>query len=108
MNDKLDRLLHADARERLADDGFTARLMEALPARPAHRMAWLKPVLVLGSAALGSALAVAFAPAGTSLYQGFVDLVQLRAFTPAALTGAAMSAALLISAIVLAADETGA
>jgi hypothetical protein len=108
MNDKLDRWLHDDARERVADDGFTARVMSVLPARARHTPAWLKPVLILGSTVLGAALAVVFAPAGTNLYQGFVDLVQLRAFTPAALTGAAMSVALLISALVLAADETGA
>jgi hypothetical protein len=86
-----------------------SRRASSRPCRRATPAAgWLKPALVLGSAALGNALAVALAPSGTDLYQGFVDLVQLRAFTPAALTGAAMSVALLISAVVLAADETGA
>ena len=41
VNDKLDRLLLRDAQAALPDDGFSARVMGALPARgkPAHR-AW--------------------------------------------------------------------
>src|SRR5712692_987526 len=91
--DHLDRLLREDARAVIADDGFTARVVAALPARSAQERAWLKPALVLGSAALGGFLATAFAPSGASAVQGFIDLAQMRSLTPAALTGIAMSAA---------------
>ena len=103
--DKLDRLLRRDAQADLPDDGFTARMMGALPA-PAEALhrAWLAPALILGSAALGSALAIAFAPAGANVVQGFFDLAALPTLTPAAVTGLAMTAALLLSAIVLALD----
>jgi len=53
---------------------------------------------------LGSVLAMAFAPAGTSLVQGFIDITHSRVMTSAALTGLATCAALLISALVLATD----
>ena len=101
--DKLERLLRDDARIVLPDAGFTARVMGALPAAPARPRPWLKPLLVLGSATIGGVLAVSLAPAGASVVQGFLDLAQMRA-TPAAITGIAMAAALLLSAIVLAAD----
>ena len=104
-SDKLERLLRRDAEIALPDDGFTARAMAALPAlaEAAHH-AWLTPALVLGSAALGSALAIAFAPAGTNVVQGFFDLAASRTFTPAAVAGLAMTGTLLLCAIVLALD----
>ena len=80
------------------------RSMAALPAVGARQgRAWIKPALVLGSAAVGSALAAAFA--GTSVPQGFLDLAEMRGLTPAAMTGLAMTAALVLSALVLAADD---
>ncbi len=103
--DKLERLLRRDARSDLADDGFTARVIAALPAREgAVHHAWLKPALVLGSAALGSALAFALAPAGVDVAQGFLALATSRALTPAALGGLVLSGALVVCAIVLALD----
>jgi hypothetical protein len=103
-DDRLDRLLRHDARAALADDGFTTRVMGALPARAQASRGWLKPALVLGSAALGSALAYVFAPADSNVAQGFIDLVQLRALTPAAIAGLALFASMLLAAIILAAD----
>lgn len=105
-DDRLDRLLRADAaREAIPDDGFTARVMAALPPAPASvPRDWLTPALVAGSAALGSALAVAFAPEGTGLLQGYVDLVHQRAGTPAAITSLAVMGALALSVLVLAVD----
>ncbi len=104
-DDKLERLLRRDAGIALPDDGFGARVMAALPARAetAHH-AWLKSALVLGSAALGSALAIAFAPAGANVVQGFFDLAASPTLTPAAMTGLAMTGTLLLCAIVLALD----
>ena len=103
-HDTLDRLLRADGARPLPDDGFTSRVATTLPPARASRGTWLKPALVLGSTLLGSVLAMAFAAEGTSLVQGFVDITQSRRLTSAALTGIATCAALLISALVLAAD----
>jgi hypothetical protein len=60
-NDWLDALLHDDAREHaavyLADDGFTARVLQALPTAVALP-AWRKPAIAAlwGAAAVGLAL----------------------------------------------------
>ena len=105
-DETLDRLLREDAQReaRVPDESaFEARVLAALPAPRSPRATWWKPVLVLGSAALGSALAVAFAPGNSSLLAGFVDLVQHR-YTPAAIAGIATSFALLAAAIVVAAE----
>lgn len=103
-DDALDRRLREDARRAIPDDGFTARVMTALPAAAPRPLPWLKFALVMGSAALGCALAVLLAPAEAAAMQGFIDLAHLRGFTLAAITGLAMSGALLVSALVLAAD----
>ncbi len=103
-NDPLERLLREDARMPIADDGFTPRMLSCLPSPRAVRATWWKPALILGSTVLGSALAMVFAPEGTSLAQGFIDITHSRPLTSAALTGLATCAALIISALVLAAD----
>ena len=103
-HDPLDRWLHEDAACKLSDEGFTTRVMASLPAPRPLRTGWFKPALVLGSTLLGSVLAIAFAPAGTSLVQGFIDLTRTHALTSSALTGIAICAGLWISAIVLAAE----
>ena len=103
-HDPMDRLLREDAARILPDDGFTPRVLAALPAARSAGATWWKPALILGSTMLGSVLAMAFAPEGTSLVQGFIDITQSRMLTSAALTGLATCAALLISALVLAAD----
>jgi hypothetical protein len=101
----IDRLLRRDARLELPDDGFTARVAGALPARRSPDRAWLRPALVMGSALLGSALAVSLSPQAASMLQGFQDLVFLRTGSPAAIGGLAMCGALLLSALVLAFEE---
>lgn len=100
----IEKILREDARHSIADGGFAARVLGALPARAVERDPWLRPALVLGSAALGSVLATLLAPAGGSLLQGFADLVQKHAMTPAAITGIAIGGALLASALVLTLD----
>ena len=66
-DDWLDSLLRADGRERrtdyLDDDGFTARVMAALPASPAAMPAWRKPALAGLWAVAG--IGIAFALPGT-------------------------------------------
>ena len=105
-NDKLERLLRRDALGAMDDNGFTARVMRALPApspsRAAARHPWLTPALVLGSTALGSALAWLFAPDSAGAVQGFFDLAS-RHLTPAAITALATTSALLVCAVILAA-----
>ena len=41
------------------DDGFTARVMAALPRR---RRTWLRPIILLGAAWIGTALAIRWLP----------------------------------------------
>ena len=101
----LGKLLRHDAHLELADDGFAARVIAALPARAPRERPWLKPVLVMGSAALGSALAVALSPAGSALVAGFQDLMYLRTGSQGAVAGLAICGALLLSALVLAFEE---
>ncbi|MGZ5041711.1 MAG: hypothetical protein ACXWG1_02260 [Usitatibacter sp.] len=100
--DKLDKLLRRDALAAIDDGGFTARVMQALPPRTAPHAGWLKPALVLGSTALGSALAWLFAPGSVGSMQGFVDLASSHV-TPAAIATLGTAGALVVCAIVLAA-----
>jgi hypothetical protein len=101
----LDKLLRHDAHLDLADDGFAARVMAGLPARAPRERTWLKPALVMGSAAIGSALAVALSPQGAALVAGFQDLMHLRMGSQGAVSGLALCGALLLSALVLATDS---
>jgi len=101
----IERILEEDARAVLPDDGFSARVMQALPAKAPRARPWIKPALVMGSAALGSALAAALSPAGPSLLAGFSDLAHLRVVSQGAITGLALCGALLLSALVLVTDE---
>ena len=57
-NDPLDALLREQDKY-IEDNGFTARVVAALPRR---RRAWLRPVLLLGAVAIGSVLAVLWLP----------------------------------------------
>lgn len=59
-NDPLDALLREQDKY-TEDNGFTARVVAALPRR---RRAWLRPVLLLGTVAIGSVLAVEWLPWG--------------------------------------------
>ena len=58
-NDWIEKILREDAARPLADGGFTRRVMDTLPARQARHISWLRPALMMGSAALGGALAAA-------------------------------------------------
>ena len=100
----LEQLLREHSRETIDDAGFSQRVVAALPAPAPRPRPWLTPVLVLGSTALGSALALAFAPAGVSVAQGFIDVASMRGFTPAAVMALALGGALTAAAVLLAAD----
>jgi hypothetical protein len=104
MSDRLDDIIRNDEQSAIPDDGFTARVMGGLPAPVRRSRRWLQPALVLGSTAIGCLLAAICAPVDFNIAQGFVDLAQLKGFTPAAVAGLAMAAMLLISAVVLATE----
>ena len=101
----IERLLRHDARIELADNGFSARVMGVLPARTVQARMWLRPALVMGSALIGSVLAVTLSPQASSLVQGFQDLMHLRTGSAGAIGGLAMCGALLLSALVLAVND---
>lgn len=104
MND-IERILREDARRPLDDDGFTLRVMQALPAASLRDRPWVGPALVMGSAVLGSVLAAALSPAGHTLLAGFTELMHLRLGSQAAIASLALCGALLLSALVLATDS---
>ena len=56
--DPLDVLLR-EQNPHIDDDGFTARVLTALPRR---RRAWLRPTVLLGATVIGSALASRWLP----------------------------------------------
>ena len=64
------------------DDGFTARVMAALPRRRSR--AWVRPTVLLGAAAIGSVLAVWWLPWENLPSLDWSALVSLnsRALTP--------------------------
>jgi hypothetical protein len=57
-NDPLDVLLR-EQNPHIDDNGFTGRVLAALPSR---RGAWLRPTVLLGATAIGSALASRWLP----------------------------------------------
>ena len=58
QQDPMDALLR-EQNPYINDDGFTGRVIAALPRR---RRAWLRPTLLLGTAAIGWVLAVRWLP----------------------------------------------
>ena len=101
--DSLDRLLRNDARVALADDGFSARVLAALP--PAVPRASFKPLLMIASTALGSALASTIAPVGPMVVDGFAHLAKLDLVAPSAGAAIAMILVIAVSGAVLAAED---
>jgi len=59
-NDPIDALLR-EQNFHVEDSGFTARVIKVLPRR---RRTWIRPALLLGATAIGSALAVLWLPWG--------------------------------------------
>ena len=64
------------------DDGFTARVMAALPRR--RRRAWLRLVVLLGASVIGSVLAGQWLPWGslTSIHLAALAALDLQALMP--------------------------
>ncbi|HTS16329.1 MAG TPA: DUF5056 domain-containing protein [Verrucomicrobiae bacterium] len=61
--DAVEKLLR-EQNQYVNDDGFTARVVAALPRR---RRSWLRQIVLLGAAAIGSILAVQWLPWGSLL-----------------------------------------
>jgi hypothetical protein len=78
--------------------------MGALPAPAARRPRALHQALVPGATLAACGLAALWAPGDFNIAQGFVDLAQLKGFTPAAFAAMGMAAMLLVCAVVLAAE----
>jgi RNA polymerase sigma-70 factor (ECF subfamily) len=104
-DDGLDRLLRADARRPLEDQGFTARVLTALPSPLARTNPWLKPALVLGSTALGGLLASLLAPIGPMFIEGASQLAHMRGFTPSVAALLAMTSVFVVAGWVLATED---
>jgi len=102
-DDWLDRILRDDARIALEDTGFTDRVLGALPASYEPPSPWMKPMLVIGSTALGGLLATFIAPIGPTVIEGAAELARLQ-FTPAVGALLAMTATLIVAGWVLAED----
>ena len=88
-DDWLDAVLRADGREHRAayldDNGFTARLMSALPA-PVTLPAWRKPALTALWAAAGTGIAVALPSAVVNFAH---EILRMIVGQPVSMTGIA-------------------
>ncbi len=109
-DDWLDGLLRADGREHRAayadDNGFTARLMAALPA-PAALPAWRKPALAALWASAGIGIAVALPGAVFDVAHGMLRAIlgQPVSFTGIAAAVAALGAATWAAAAIALRDD---
>ena len=100
----IDELLRADAAQAIPDNGFSERVMARLPAARPRQRAWWRPALVLGSALLGSVLAVVLSPAIESPVAAMRDILAYGVLSRAAVTALAIGGVLLASALVVAFD----
>lgn len=75
-DDWLDAILREDARATppVADDGFSARVLGALPPRRRRAYGWIVPAM----AALGGAAALALFPGGTDVVDGVTHVLAWR------------------------------
>ena len=106
-NDWLDDVLRADAAEHaaayIADDGFTARVLEQLP-RPAELPAWRRPIVALLWAVVGIAVVMALPLWFDDVFRSAAALLFGHRFTLSdlaiivALLGAMTWSALLVAA----------
>lgn len=81
QDDWLDALLAADAADaaHIADNGFAARVMAALPPGRKTAPRWIVPLATV----LGCLVAALFTPAAHYLAQGFSQLLNPQQWSPA-------------------------
>ena len=101
-HDWLDDVLRRDAARAVTDDGFTERVMEALPASGA--LPWLRPALILGSTVLGSFLAAVLSPVGAQVGAGLLDLARGRP-SPEVAVVLAMATVVVVAGWMLASED---
>jgi hypothetical protein len=101
--DTLESRLLAEWRREIPDDGFSARVVAALPPARAPRD-WTLP-LVAAAALAGCAVATFLVPVGPALLEGLRDLAASRGLTPAALGTLAALAGLCATGAVVAVDS---
>jgi hypothetical protein len=101
----LDELLRQDAADGMDDGGFTLRVLSALPPRRANGRAWLRPVLVMGSAVVGSLLAMVLSPQLESPVAAITSWLASGQLSAGGIATLAIGFTLLLSAVVFAASE---
>ena len=101
--DSLEARLATELRREIPDDGFSARVVAALPPARVPRD-WTLP-LVAAAALTGCAIATFLVPVGPALLEGLRDLAASRALTPAAMGTLAALGALAATGAVVAADS---
>jgi hypothetical protein len=74
-DDRLDTLLRRSTEAPLPDNGFSARVLAALPPRPREDRDWLRAILCLLAAAAGLAVALARPGVWTDLPAASTQLV---------------------------------
>ena len=87
----------------LDDDGFTARVVATLPKR--RKRAWLRGAILVGTAALGCAIALFVLPGTQFVTDSIVKLMTARALSPALLAPAVLVLAVFGAAIATVASE---
>lgn len=80
MNDPLDDLLDTRLREEMTyvdDGGFTARILQRLPARPAAAFSWQRSIVIFCTAVVSVIVAYFASGEGWFLREGLVRAIHL-------------------------------
>jgi len=93
--DWMEDLLRQQAPAYIADDGFTANVLSALP-RPRRVPVGVRAAVLLSSALLACLVAFVILPGGTHLWQAISDLVALASSDFTNLSWAAVPVAALV------------
>ena len=100
--DAVDELLKADAQaqrhQHIDDDGFTLRVVDRLPIRKRISAA-LRFAIPFGCTLLAAVIAVAFTPAGSFMFDAYMDLVT-ETITPTLVGMAVAMVTLYVASIV--------
>ena len=99
--DAVDELLKADVQaqrqQHIDDDGFTLRVVDRLPVRKRISAA-LRFAIPFGCTLLAAVIAVAFTPAGSFMFDAYMDLVT-ETITPTLVGMAVAMVALYVASI---------
>ena len=87
QHDWLEKALRQDV-PYIDDAGFTARVVSTLPKR--RKRAWLRGAILVGTAALGCAIALFVLPGTQFVTESIVTLLTARSLSPALLAPAVL------------------